>query len=92
MSRSIKPKKSLGQNFLVDQRVMIRIIDAVSPEQGDMVVEIGPGKGALTRLLVERAGYVVAVEIDSRLAERLRSEIRRENFTLIEADVLKLEL
>jgi 16S rRNA (adenine1518-N6/adenine1519-N6)-dimethyltransferase len=87
-SERIKPKKSLGQNFLVDDRVIGRIIDAVSSLPGDIVVEIGPGKGALTRSLLERAGFVVAVEIDPRLAAHLRERFHQENFLLVEADAL----
>ena len=60
----IRAKKSLGQNFLTDHRVARRIIDAVSPLKTEIVIEIGPGTGALTRLLVERSGHVEAVEIE----------------------------
>ena len=87
----IKPKKSLGQNFLVDDRVIGRIIDAVSPLPEEIVVEIGPGKGALTRSLVVRAGFVLAVEIDARLAAHLKERFNSENFLLVEADALTLD-
>jgi 16S rRNA (adenine1518-N6/adenine1519-N6)-dimethyltransferase len=87
----IKAKKSLGQNFLDDDRIMDRIVASVSPKNTDIIFEIGPGTGALTRLLVERCGLLVAVELDSRLVGKLRSEIRAEIFTLIEADALTLD-
>jgi 16S rRNA (adenine1518-N6/adenine1519-N6)-dimethyltransferase len=87
----IKPKKSLGQNFLVDGRIIERIIDAVSPLPDDIVIEIGPGEGALTRSLVERAGFVFAVEIDARLADYLRGKFQSENFSLVEADALTVD-
>jgi 16S rRNA (adenine1518-N6/adenine1519-N6)-dimethyltransferase len=84
----IKAKKSLGQNFLTDARISRRIVDAVSPQQSDVILEIGPGTGALTRLLVERSGHVIAVEIDPRLADELRRSITSENLSIIEADAL----
>jgi 16S rRNA (adenine1518-N6/adenine1519-N6)-dimethyltransferase len=85
-----KANKSLGQNFLTDARVSRRIVDLVSPRQSDLILEIGPGTGALTRLLVERSGQVVAVEIDRRLAEGLRRSIDSDNLSVIEGDALTL--
>lgn len=86
----IKAKKSLGQNFLDDTYFINRIIGSVRANQTDVVLEIGPGTGALTKQLVEQAGFVVAVELDLRLIDKLRSEIKRENFKLIEADALNV--
>lgn len=88
----IKAKKSLGQNFLTDARISRRIIDAVSPQPSDIILEIGPGLGALTRLLVERSGYVIAVEIDPRLAVELRRSISSDNLSVVEADALAVDL
>ncbi len=65
-------KKSLGQHFLVDRRAIASIVAAADLSADDLVVEIGPGRGALTRPLVERAGRLVAVEVDALLAARLR--------------------
>lgn len=87
----IKAKKSLGQNFLTDQRVARRIIDAVSPLPTDVIIEIGPGAGALTRLLVERGGYVATVEIDARLAGELRRSVKTDNLSIVTADALKVD-
>lgn len=87
----IKAKKSLGQNFLTDRGVAQRIIDAVSPLPTDLVVEIGPGSGALTRMLCERSGRVVAVEIDRVLVEDLRRSVRADNLSIVSADALKLD-
>ena len=70
-----RPRKSLGQHFLVDSRVANRIVAAADLATGDTVVEIGPGNGALTRRLVERAGRVVAVELDQRLAADLTARL-----------------
>ena len=86
----ITPKKSLGQNFLVDSRVAARIIDAVSPLPTDIVIEVGPGRGELTRGLAARSGHVVAVEIDRRLIEDLRSSLPGEKVTVVEGDALKV--
>ena len=91
MTRLIKAKKSLGQNFLTDQLVARRIIDAVSPLKTDIVVEIGPGTGALTRLLVERSGQVEAVEIDAHLADALRRSLNADNLSIVAADALVLD-
>lgn len=66
-----RPKKSLSQNFLSDPRILARIADAVGAGPADTVLEIGPGKGALTRELLQRAGKVVAIEKDRELAAEL---------------------
>src|ERR1044072_5899967 len=65
------PSKRLGQHFLRDQRTIHRIIGALNPKSDETIIEIGPGTGALTSALVERAGRVVAVEVDSNLAPLL---------------------
>jgi 16S rRNA (adenine1518-N6/adenine1519-N6)-dimethyltransferase len=86
-------RKSLGQHFLSDRRILGRIADALHVAPGETVVEIGPGRGALTDLLVERAGRVVAIEYDRALAELLRQKYARRNNVLIaEADVLEVSL
>jgi 16S rRNA (adenine1518-N6/adenine1519-N6)-dimethyltransferase len=88
----LKAKKSLGQNFLVDSSTASRIVNAVSPSLEDIVLEVGPGRGALTRLLIERAGLVLAVEIDRELAEILRNELPSERLAIVEADILETDL
>jgi 16S rRNA (adenine1518-N6/adenine1519-N6)-dimethyltransferase len=87
----IRARKSLGQNFLTDQRVAHQIMDAVSLLPTDIVIEIGPGTGALTRLLVKQSGYVEAVEIDARLADELRRSIAAANLTVVTGDALSLD-
>jgi len=87
----IKPKKRLGQNFLADRQVIRKIIDAASIEPADVVVEIGPGMGALTESLMRRAAYVVAIETDSRLVRELRRRLTSEKLTVLEADALELD-
>lgn len=86
----IRAKKNLGQNFLTDRRVAAQIIDSVSISKTDVIIEIGPGKGALTAMLCKRSGHVTAVEIDGRLAEELRRSLKAEDLTIINADALSL--
>ncbi len=89
----LRAKKSLGQNFLVDERIIERIVRAVEPREGETLIEIGPGRAALTGHLVERAGRLVAVEYDRELVGLLRERFSRfENFTLIEGDALTIDL
>lgn len=85
----IEAKKSLGQNFLDDENVLRRLIDAADLTAADQVLEIGPGVGSLTRLLAEAAARVVAVELDDRLLPILREELAPyDNVTLIHGDIL----
>jgi 16S rRNA (adenine1518-N6/adenine1519-N6)-dimethyltransferase len=87
-----RAKKSLGQNFLVDETQARRIVGAVAARAGETVVEIGPGRGALTSLLLESGARVVAVEFDRDLAALLRERFAgRENFELVEADALEVD-
>jgi 16S rRNA (adenine1518-N6/adenine1519-N6)-dimethyltransferase len=88
---SHRARKRFGQNFLHDPRVIARIVDAIDPHPGQTIVEIGPGQAALTRPLVQRAGHLIAIEIDRDLAARLRSEFPSQQLTLIEADALAFD-
>jgi 16S rRNA (adenine1518-N6/adenine1519-N6)-dimethyltransferase len=86
------PSKRLGQHFLRDQRTIHRIIDALAPTSGETIVEIGPGTGALTSVLVERAGRVVAIEFDNKLAPLLQERFGGfGNFKLVMADALAVD-
>ncbi len=88
-----RPKKRLGQHFLTDPRLLGRIADAVGATRDDTVIEIGPGRGALTAALLERAGRVIAIELDRELAPLLADRWRSEpRFTLVEGDVLAQDL
>jgi 16S rRNA (adenine1518-N6/adenine1519-N6)-dimethyltransferase len=85
----LRTKKSLGQNFLVDESVIERIVGALVPRQEETLVEIGPGRGALTEHLIERTGRLVAVEFDRELVPYLRGRFgAHENFNLVEGDAL----
>jgi len=83
------PKRSLSQNFLSDPRILGRIADAVGATKADTVLEIGPGKGALTGPLLERAGRVVAIEKDRDMCTVLRQ--RFTDLELIEGDALEID-
>ena len=87
-----RAKKRLGQNFLVDETFARRIVGALAPRAGETILEIGPGRGALTSILVESGARVVAVEFDRELAPLLRERFAaRESFKLVEADALEVD-
>jgi 16S rRNA (adenine1518-N6/adenine1519-N6)-dimethyltransferase len=89
----IRPSKRLGQNFLNDNRVASRIVSAAELGAEDTVLEPGAGYGTLTHLLEHRAGRVIAVEKDRRLASHLRKEFEKSSsVSIIEGDVLRVEL
>ncbi len=89
MTGGIRAKKSLGQNFLKDPHYVNRIVDAARIGPGDWVLEIGPGLGHLTRKLAERAGNVLAIELDDRLIPHLQKEFEGfPNIKLVHADAL----
>lgn len=84
-------RKRFSQNFLHDAHWLGRIVDAVAPQPGERIVEIGPGLAALTAPLIARAGHITAVEIDRDLAARLRERFPPEQLNLIEGDALTLD-
>jgi 16S rRNA (adenine1518-N6/adenine1519-N6)-dimethyltransferase len=85
----LAPHRRFGQNFLVDQNLMAKLLELAEVGAGDVVLEVGPGTGSLTQELLERAGRVVAVEIDRGLARLLAEQFAGESrLTLITADAL----
>ena len=85
-------RKSLGQHFLTNPNILTRIVDALDPAPSDTVIEIGPGRGALTDILKERARRVIAIEYDRALADLLRQRYAGSNVEIVQADVLETEL
>ncbi len=85
-------KKSLGQNFLVDENYVRRIIAALDLDESDTVVEIGPGRGAITEFLVESGANVIAVELDRNFVPMLRERFdASDNFSVVEADANQVD-
>ena len=92
-SRDLHFKKSLGQNFLTDERVLFDIVEAAEVSEHDFVLEIGPGPGVLTRELAKRAARVVAVELDRDIIQLLSENIAEyDNVQIINKDILKVDL
>jgi 16S rRNA (adenine1518-N6/adenine1519-N6)-dimethyltransferase len=93
-ARAFPPvRKSLGQHFLSDPRILGRIADALSLAAGETVIEIGPGRGGLTEHLLARAGRVIAIEIDRMLAASLRERFAGDaRLDVVEQDVLETNL
>jgi len=84
-------KKSFGQNFLVDQNYIDKIISALNPQTGETIIEIGAGRGALTEILIESGANVIAIELERDMIAVLRERFAdRENFKLIESDALEI--
>lgn len=84
-------KKSLGQNFLKDKNIIKKIADSINPTEEDLIIEIGPGAGALTKELVKKKSEVICFEIDTRLKEILE-EINSEKLTIIFKDFLSIKI
>ncbi len=84
-------RKRFGQNFLADPHYVARVVDAVNPQRGENIVEVGPGLAAITGSLIERAGHITAIEIDRDLAFRLRESFTPRQLTLHEADALEFD-
>ena len=89
-SLELHARKGLGQHFLVDEKVLERIVSAAELDSMDTVVEAGPGLGILTKALAQRAGRVIAVELDPRLASALEQALASlANVTIVNADILE---
>ena len=81
-------RKRFGQHFLTDRGIIKDIVDAIAPEAGQAMVEIGPGLGAMTQPLVERLGHLTVIELDRDLAVLMR---KKTELTVIESDVLRVD-
>ena len=91
LSPMIIPRKSLGQNFLRDKNVSRKIVEGLHLQPGDTIIEIGPGEGALTELLVEQAERLAVIEIDARAVELLRDRFG-PSLRIIHEDVLRVQI
>lgn len=90
---NISANKSLGQNFLIDENVVMGIIDSSNINKEDLVIEIGPGLGTLTSKLLEKAGKVICVELDSKMVKIIKERFKLyENIEIINEDILKIDL
>ena len=90
---NISANKGLGQNFLIDDEVINNIIEASKVSKNDLIIEIGPGLGTLTSKLLEKAGRVIAIEIDEKMIKILKDRFMLyDNFVLLNEDILKVDL
>lgn len=90
---NIKANKNLGQNFLINEEVVKNIVECSNIEKEDLVIEIGPGLGTLTKYLLEKAGKVICIELDTKMLQILEDRFSLyDNFELINNDVLKVDL
>ena len=90
---NIRANKSLGQNFLISEQVVNEIVESSKIDKEDLVIEIGPGLGTLTKYLLEKAGKVIGIELDKKMVEILQDRFKLyHNFELYQQDVLKIDL
>ena len=90
---NIKANKNLGQNFLINEEVVTNIVECSNIDKQDLVIEIGPGLGTLTKYLLEKAGKVICIELDTKMLQILKDRFSLyNNFELINNDVLKVDL
>lgn len=88
----LKANKKLGQNFLINQGIIDEIIEKADITKDDVVLEIGPGLGSLTKALLKNAKKVIAVELDDNMISILNNRFGNENFEIIHEDILKIDL
>ncbi len=92
-NNNIKANRSLGQNFLINENVVQEIISGAEIGKEDLVIEIGPGLGTLTKYLLEKAGKVICVELDKKMINILKDRFKLyNNFELLNQDILKVDL
>ena len=88
----IRANKSLGQNFLIDENVINKIVESSKITKEDLVIEIGPGLGTLTKYLLEKAGKVLCIELDKKMVYILNDRFKLyDNFEILNQDVLKVD-
>jgi len=93
MSQKIKPIKHLGQNFLIDKNTVRKVIKTADLKPEDIILEIGPGLGALTQELAKKAKKIIAVEKDARMCQALKEQLKDfDNIEIINQDILKFQI
>ena len=89
----VRANKSLGQNFLINEKVIENIVDSAKITDEDLVIEIGPGLGTLTKYLLEKAGKVICIELDNKMISILNDRFSLfDNYEIINNDVLKVDV
>ena len=89
----IKANKRFGQNFLIDDNILENIVEVSNISKSDLVIEIGPGLGNLTEYVINKAGYMLLVEIDNKMIQILNDRFKeKDNYSLLNDDVLKINL
>ena len=90
---NISANKSLGQNFLIDNQVIEKIVDSSEINKNDLVIEVGPGLGTLTKFILEKAKKVICIELDKKMINVLNDRFKLyDNFELLNEDILKIDL
>ena len=90
---NINPTKKFGQNFLIDDSILQNIVDASNITEDDIVIEIGPGLGNLTQYLIEKAKFVILIEIDNSMIGVLEDRFKEyQNYKILNQDILKINL
>ena len=92
MIENVSPKKFLGQHFLIGENISKKIVNSFSLKEFDKIVEIGPGKGALTKYLFEFSDRLILIEYDAESFEFIRSSFKKHNPNIIKQDFLKYNL
>ncbi len=87
--KSNKPLKKFGQNYLIDKNIVLKFVNRFEPQKNDHIIEIGPGRGAITEELVSRTNHLIAIEIDNRIIDELKTKLPNVNF--INKDILKID-
>ena len=92
MIENVSPKKFLGQHFLIDENISKKIVNSVSLKEFDKIVEIGPGKGALTKYLFKFSDKLILIEYDTESVKFIKSSFKKHNPNIIKRDFLKYNL
>jgi len=89
MIENVSPKKFLGQHFLIDENISKKIVNSVSLKEFDKIIEIGPGKGALTKYLFEFSDKLILIEYDTESVDFIKSSYKKHNPNIIKQDFLR---